>query len=99
MTVTPEDYRHYLNNYSNVINRQLVDISKSRISGNLVGKNDPYSGPVIVKTNRNSGGLPEEGLFGKPRKRRHFLKRVLCRITSRSGERDRKSVPLSYATY
>jgi hypothetical protein len=39
-----------------------VDISKSRISTQLVARNDSYRGPVIVKTERNYGGLPEQWL-------------------------------------
>jgi hypothetical protein len=59
LTITPEQYRDFLSIYPNVINKPVHDISKSRISVNLVGRNDTYAGPVIVKTDRNCGGLPE----------------------------------------
>jgi hypothetical protein len=39
------------------LNRKVVDISKRRVSRNLVSPTDDYSGPVIVKTNGNYFGL------------------------------------------
>jgi len=62
LTITPRAYRRYFDHYALVVNRRLVDISKSRISTNLVGPHDSYAGPVIVKTDRNYGGLPEQHL-------------------------------------
>src|SRR3990172_4502554 len=62
LTITPHPYRRFFDRYSLVVNRQLVDISKSRISTQLVGPHDSYSAPVIVKTERNYGGLPEQRL-------------------------------------
>jgi hypothetical protein len=40
------------------LNRKVVDISKRRVSRNLVSPEDDYSGPVIVKTNDNFAGVP-----------------------------------------
>lgn len=65
LTVLPEEYISFLDQYPVVVNRHVIDISKSRISSNIVGPNDSYSGPVIVKTNRNYGGLPEKRLLSK----------------------------------
>jgi len=62
LTITPRAYRRFFDDYALVVNRQLVDISKSRISTQLVGPHDSYSAPVIVKTERNYGGLPEQRL-------------------------------------
>jgi hypothetical protein len=62
LTVTPPAYRTILATHPRVINRHVTDISKRRISGNLVGRDDPWEGPVIVKTDRNFGGEPEEVL-------------------------------------
>ncbi len=62
LTITPRPYRRFFDRYALVVNRQLVDISKSRISTNLVGPHDSHAGPVIVKTDRNYGGLPEQHL-------------------------------------
>lgn len=63
LTIVPQAYQDFLRTYPKVINRHAVDISKSRISSHLVKRNDTYAGPVIVKTDRNHGGLPEERLF------------------------------------
>jgi hypothetical protein len=62
LTITPKEYRDFFRAYPHVINRHVVDISKSRVSTNLVRRNDGYTGPVIVKTERNYGGLPEQRL-------------------------------------
>lgn len=60
----------YLRQYPVVLNRATVDISKRAISDHLVGPDDPYRGPVIVKANRNCGGwreaeLAQRGLLPK----------------------------------
>lgn len=62
LTVVPEEYVRFGDRYPVVINRRALDISKSRISTNLVGPEDGYPGPVIVKSNLNFGGCPEEAL-------------------------------------
>lgn len=59
VTVLPRRYRRFLARYPAVVNRDVVDISKRRISDNLAGANDPYDGPVIVKTDDNCGGRPD----------------------------------------
>jgi hypothetical protein len=59
LTVVPEEYHELLDTHRNVVNRRVRDVSKRRISRNLVGPEDAYDGPVIVKTDRNYGGLPE----------------------------------------
>ena len=58
-TVRPARYDAFLERYRRVVNRRLTDVSKSSFSENLIGTDSGYSGPVIVKTNRNYGGLPE----------------------------------------
>jgi len=67
LTVTPKEYRDFFLAYPNVFNRHVVDISKSRVSTNLVKRNDGCIGPVIVKTERNYGGLPEQRLCSQSR--------------------------------
>ncbi len=44
------------------INAATLDISKRRISSNLVRKGDGYTGPVIVKTDANHAGVKEVDL-------------------------------------
>lgn len=76
LTVVPDEYKDFLARYPCVINRSVPDISKSRISGNLVGRDDSYAGPVIVKTDRNSGGFPEARMIG----RRHLFRALAGRL-------------------
>ena len=83
LTIIPQEYRDFLRAYPNVINREVVDISKSKTSTHLVGRNDSYSGPVIVKTDRNYGGLPEERLFPRSRLGRGKLAGVGRRLLGR----------------
>jgi len=59
LTHTPPGYFEYICSYSNVANRNVVDISKRRISEHLLCGDEDYHGPVIVKTDNNHGGLPE----------------------------------------
>jgi hypothetical protein len=59
LTVTPPAYRAALEALPNVVNRGVYDISKRRVSANLLGADDAYAGPVILKTDRNFGGIPE----------------------------------------
>jgi hypothetical protein len=59
LTTTPASYRHVLDRCDRVVNRSVNDISKRAISTKLVKSPADYDGPVIVKTNRNYGGLPE----------------------------------------
>jgi hypothetical protein len=64
LTVVPPDYVEFMSEHPRVVNRHLIDISKSRISSGILGPDDSYDGPVIVKTDRNYGGLPEARLLG-----------------------------------
>ena len=52
-------YEEFRSRYPFVVNGGVRDITKRFISTNLVQPGDGYTGPVIVKTNRNYGGLPE----------------------------------------
>lgn len=65
LTVVPVEYLEFIRKYPVVINGRVTDISKSRISRNLVRRDDNYKGPVIVKTNQNYGGKMEYKLAAK----------------------------------
>lgn len=54
------------------LNKKVVDISKRRVSQNLVSPEDEYAGPVIVKTNANFAGVP-----AYPATARHRLVKAL----------------------
>jgi hypothetical protein len=62
LTVTPEAYITFSRRYPLVINGSVLDISKRRISSHIIGQDDPYAGPVIVKTDLNCGGKQERRL-------------------------------------
>lgn len=62
LTVTPEDHVHVLGRYPKVVNGSLTDISKRRVSRGLLRRGDAWDGPVIVKSDRNNGGLAEARL-------------------------------------
>lgn len=68
LTVTPPDYAAMYAGYPCVLNRRVLDISKSSFSANLLNRDDAYDGPVIVKTDGNYGGLPERRLARRGRK-------------------------------
>jgi len=59
LTIVPDDYLAFCKHYPLIINGGVRDISKRMISFSLIGRNDSYSGPVIVKTNCNYGGKSE----------------------------------------
>lgn len=42
-----------------LINARTLDITKRKISSMICAPDDPYDGPVILKSNLNSGGGPE----------------------------------------
>lgn len=62
LTTVPQDYLEYLRQFPKVLNGGIADISKRKISANLVRIGDEYNGPVIVKANRNCGGEIEAKL-------------------------------------
>jgi len=65
LTTIPGDYLEFARTFPRTLNSRVTDISKRRISRNIVHPGDGYEGPVIVKTNRNCGGIPERRMFGR----------------------------------
>jgi hypothetical protein len=66
LTVTPPEYREYMAAFPAGVNRELVDISKTVVSSNLVrSPDDGDDGPVIVKTDANAGGGRDLALAAK----------------------------------
>lgn len=53
---TPDPYWDVIQNHPRAVNARVRDIRKTAISANLLHKGDAWDGPVIVKTNNNSGG-------------------------------------------
>lgn len=62
LTRLPNKYRNFANHYGYCINGNIVDISKSSYSLDLIKRSSGWEGPVIVKTDLNYGGLPERKL-------------------------------------
>lgn len=56
----PEPYLAVAAHYPAAVNASVGDIRKSVISRHLVGRDSDWDGPVIVKTDLNCAGLPEE---------------------------------------
>lgn len=65
LTTIPDNYLDCARKFPRTLNSSVIDISKRRISRNIVYPGDGYDGPVIVKTNRNCGGMPERRIFGR----------------------------------
>ena len=65
LTVVPEDHLEFLREFPVVINGRVKDISKRAISRNILSQGDAYDGPVIVKTDRNYGGIVEAQLAAR----------------------------------
>jgi hypothetical protein len=64
LTRIPADYASFINSYPRAVNRGVTEISKRRVSAHLLDEAGNYSGPVIVKTDNNCGGVPERRLAG-----------------------------------
>lgn len=80
LTVTPESYRRAFAGHRRVLNAAVTDISKRRISRNLVTSPDEWDGPVIIKTDLNHGGWPELDRF----RERGMAARVLGKLVRRA---------------
>ena len=66
LSVVPEEYLAFAATNPVAVNGRVKDIRKTAFSAHLLGPGDPWTGPVIVKSDRNYGGLPEAKL-GFPR--------------------------------
>ncbi|MEM9302559.1 MAG: hypothetical protein AAGE01_10635 [Pseudomonadota bacterium] len=72
LTITPPDYVAYIDNFPVALNGRLLDISKTTVCApeTIVAPGDGYGGPVVVKTRRNFGGIPEQRSRGDRREPR-----------------------------
>jgi hypothetical protein len=59
ITAVSDDYARLFEYYPRVINGAVRDISKSLISEQVIARDDAWPGPVIVKTDKNFGGMRE----------------------------------------
>src|SRR5438094_3657126 len=65
LSIVPDEYLDFASRYPIALNSDVKDIRKSQISTNLVKQGDVYSGKVIVKTDLNFGGSPEQIIIRK----------------------------------
>jgi hypothetical protein len=59
LSLIPAAYSDASKRYPLVVNGAATDIRKRRVSRNLVNPGDGWTGPVIIKTDLNYGGIPE----------------------------------------
>src|SRR5206468_6743644 len=79
LSVVPDEYLEFASRYPIALNKAAKDIRKSLISTNLVRPGDPYSGQVIVKTDLNYRGSPEQILKRNPSRWKRLLPRRFIR--------------------
>ena len=89
LSLVPDDYLEFASRYPVAVNGRIHDIRKSSISRNLLRPNDPWKGPVIVKSDLNYAGVPER-LLGESWLQRRFqpwreLTRRAARVAGRSA--------------
>lgn len=60
LSVLPSGYRNLSGRFAGAINADLVDIRKRTLSVNQVMPGDGYEGAVIIKSNLNHAGRPEQ---------------------------------------
>lgn len=77
LSVVPDAYLELAGRYPVAVNGRVRDIRKSKISNNLLRADDPWDGPVIVKSDLNYAGAPER-LLTRTAAERHwrFARRV-----------------------
>lgn len=59
LSMVPQRYIEFADQYPICLNKKAIDIRKTSISSQLLTVHDDYRGQVIVKTNENTGGIPE----------------------------------------
>jgi len=59
LTRVPQRYADLPLQHGRTLNGAVLDVSKRRISTDLLNEDDPYDGPVMVKTDLNHAGIAE----------------------------------------
>lgn len=73
LSVVPEEYTLFAQQYPIVLNDKPRDIRKSKFSRHLLSPDDDYSGQVFIKADLNYAGIPEEVRL----KRKHYFRSLL----------------------
>jgi hypothetical protein len=95
----PDEYRAIAARYPIVLNGKIRDIRKSVVSTNLVHSPDAWSGPVIVKSDLNFGGVPEKMLTPGWLEQRSRIWRGAQRALARLSGRDESAGWKGYKVY
>lgn len=66
LSVVPDEYLRFAERYPVVLNGKIKDIRKSTVSTLRVSAQDPWLGPVIVKSDLNFAGIPERRMNALP---------------------------------
>lgn len=98
LSVVPDEYLEFARRYPIALNAEVRDVRKSSFSRNLVAPDDPYRGPVIVKSDLNYAGLPERMLASPPRRRGFGRWRALF-SRAPAGEPPPFQSPTDYRVY
>ncbi|MDR9364530.1 MAG: hypothetical protein RI575_04265 [Balneolaceae bacterium] len=75
LSVVPDEYVRYAMQFPVTLNLNVTDIRKRTISQYLVEPNDDYDGDVIVKTDKNCGGIPEAKIYNQALPKRRSVMR------------------------
>jgi len=94
LSQVPQRYEEFRQRHRLVVNGGVRDITKQAISENLILRRDGYVGPVIVKTNRNYGGLPDFALKQRAIERRP-LGSLLAALNGTINRRSRRFLRLT----
>jgi hypothetical protein len=79
LTKVPPAYLDLARHYPRMINAAVDDISKKRVSAELLCRDSAYAGPVMVKTDLNHAGMPERMLRREMRGAKGALLRLIER--------------------
>ena len=85
LSVIPQDYLDVASRFARVLNGRVTDIRKRTFSRHIVHRDDGWDGPVIVKTDLNSGGIPEVRAIQKARQAGETTDPTLRRITANNA--------------
>jgi len=83
LSVIPEAYMHFANQYPVVLNGKVKDIRKSSFTELRLTPNDSYNGPVIAKSNLNYSGRPERFLKRYELSKLNWFKRFSIKVKNR----------------
>lgn len=72
LTVVPDSYLEFANQYPRVLNGDVKDIRKTTLNNKQLPLTDDWNGPVIVKSDYNCAGVPErfrKGVWGESKRK------------------------------